>query len=498
VISQKETPRKARGFSQNRQNLRLLGQRADHHDHLATFHLRHVFNFADLFHVFCDAFQQLATEVLVGHFTAPETQSDFDFVAVFEEFENVAHFHAIVMGIRVGTELDLFDLDGLLLFPGFGFTLLLFIFELTEVHDLANRRVCVGRNLHEIQTSFVSHGHGFGRVHDTDVFAVCANQADFGRADASVDSRSSVTLRRCVMRSAGYGFLPSMVNAFGRLIYSAFSGDTTAESMTMTQIQRVSPLREGVARRKLRERRARTVRVGELELENSMKNLIFVVIAGAVAVVAYFVLGQGKDDSVTEAPVVETSPAVEAVEEVQQAAEEAVDEAAAGVAAATDAAQEAADEAVQAVTEQVEAVQDAAEEAADAAETAVTEAVEGAADAAADATAAATDAAEDAAAAATDVASEATDATTEAVSEAAESATDVAAQAGDAAATGVADLASVFTADGFDMAKVSEVIDGSSLGALQKASLKTAIESAVNNPEMLTQALDTAKQALGL
>jgi membrane-associated HD superfamily phosphohydrolase len=229
-------------------------------------------------------------------------------------------------------------------------------------------------------------------------------------------------------------------------------------------------------------------------LEISMKNLIFVVIAGAVAVVAYFVVGQSEKGAVTEAPVVETSPVAEALEDVKQATEEAIEEAASGVEAATEAAQEAATEAAEAVTEQVEAVQNAAEAAADSAEAAVTEAVEGAADAANDATAAATNAAEEAAAAATDVASDATDAATEAT----EAATDVAAQAGDAAVTGVADLASVFTADGFDMAKVSEVIDGSSLGALQKASLKTAIESAVNNPEMLTQALDTAKQALGL
>ncbi len=217
-----------------------------------------------------------------------------------------------------------------------------------------------------------------------------------------------------------------------------------------------------------------------------MKNLIFVVIAAAVAVVAYFVLGQGKDDAVTEAPVVETSPVAEALEDVQQAAEEAVEDAAAGVEAATEAAQEVATEAAEAVTEQVEALQDAAEAAVDSAEAAVTEAVEGGANNASEATAAATDAAEEAATTATDIASDATDAATEAVTEATEAASDVAA------------LASVFTADGFDMVKVSEVIDGSSLGALQKSSLKTAIESAVNNPEMLTQALDTAKQALGL
>lgn len=225
-----------------------------------------------------------------------------------------------------------------------------------------------------------------------------------------------------------------------------------------------------------------------------MKNLIFVVIPGAVAVVAYFVLGQSEKGAVTEAPVVETSPVAEALEDVKHATEEAIEEAASGVEAATEAAQEAATEAAEAVTEQVEAVQNAAEAAADSAQAVVTEAVEVAVNAASDATAAAAEAAEEAATAAGEVAGDAVDAATEAT----EAAGEIAGQAGDAAAASVSDLANFFTADGFDMAKVTEVIDGSSLSDLQKTTLKSAIESAANSPEILTQALDAAKQALAL
>ncbi len=187
------------------------GQRADHHDHLTTFHLRHVLDLADFLDVACDAEQQLTTKVLVGHFSTTEPQGDFDLIAIFEEFEDVAHLHLIVVGVRVGTELDLFDLDDLLLLARFAFAFLLFILELAVVHDLADGRGGVGRNLYQIQTGLFSHLHRLGRMHNTDVIAICTDQADFGGADFVVDARAGITGRRRVMRSASYGFYPLII-----------------------------------------------------------------------------------------------------------------------------------------------------------------------------------------------------------------------------------------------------------------------------------------------
>ncbi|EDZ47308.1 hypothetical protein RBY4I_2526 [Rhodobacterales bacterium Y4I] len=48
-------------------------------------------------------------------------------------------------------------------------------------------------------------------MHDPDVFAIGANQADFGGADFFVDARAGITLRRRVMRSAGYDCYPSVI-----------------------------------------------------------------------------------------------------------------------------------------------------------------------------------------------------------------------------------------------------------------------------------------------
>ena len=103
----------------------------------------------------------------------------------------------------------------------------------------------------------------------------------------------------------------------------------------------------------------------------------------------------------------------------------------------------------------------------------------------------AVDVIEGAVAGAVDAASDAT-----AAEAAADTATDaVAAATTEAASGGMADLLSV---DGFNLDKVSEMIDGSEIGAFQKTVLKTALEKAKDNPSVLQTVLDKIKEAAGL
>ena len=120
-------------------------------------------------------------------------------------------------------------------------------------------------------------------------------------------------------------------------------------------------------------------------------------------------------------------------------------------------------------------------------------AVDGAVDAASDATASSAEAATTEAA--TDTAAAADETATDAVAGTAEAVTDTAAAKAEAASGGMADLLSV---DGFDLDKVSEMIDGSEIGAFQKIALKTALEKAKDNPEVLQTVLDKIKEAAGL
>lgn len=193
---------------------RLFWQWSDQHDHLAAFHFRKVLYAACLFGVFGDTLQQFAAKVLVRHFATPETQSNFYFVAVLKELEDITHLNFVIVRVRVRAELDLFDLDDFLLFAGLGLALLGLVFELAKVHNLANRRVCVWRNLNKIQPGFFGQNHGAGGRYNAAIFAIGANQADFRGADVLVDARASVTLWRRIVGSASDDGRPLIVVEF--------------------------------------------------------------------------------------------------------------------------------------------------------------------------------------------------------------------------------------------------------------------------------------------
>ncbi|MEP5091905.1 MAG: hypothetical protein ABJR23_20965, partial [Paracoccaceae bacterium] len=56
----------------------------------------------------------------------------------------------------------------------------------------------------------------------------------------------------------------------------------------------------------------------------------------------------------------------------------------------------------------------------------------------------------------------------------------------------------LLTVEGFNFDKVSQMIDGSSLSDVQKTTLKSTLDSAQSNPQLLDGALQQVKAALGL
>jgi len=59
-------------------------------------------------------------------------------------------------------------------------------------------------------------------------------------------------------------------------------------------------------------------------------------------------------------------------------------------------------------------------------------------------------------------------------------------------------VSEALTVDGFDMSKVSDMIDNSELGDMQKTLLKGSLEKAQENPDMLNTALEKVREALGM
>lgn len=158
------------------------------------------------------ALKQFPAKVLVRHLAAPEPQGHLYLVSVFQKLEDVAHLHVVVVGVGIGPELDLFDLDDLLLLAGLGLALLRLILEFAEIHDLADRWIGVRGNLDQVQTSLIRHVHGAGGRNNADVFTVGPNQANFRRADIVIDARAGVSGWRRIMGSASDGGRPLVVH----------------------------------------------------------------------------------------------------------------------------------------------------------------------------------------------------------------------------------------------------------------------------------------------
>ena len=83
------------------------------------------------------------------------------------------------MSIDAEAETDLFDLNNVLIFPGFLFFLELVEAEFAVVHDLADRRNGIGRDLDQVKLLLFGHFQGSLRRDDSDHRAVGSDEADF-------------------------------------------------------------------------------------------------------------------------------------------------------------------------------------------------------------------------------------------------------------------------------------------------------------------------------
>ncbi len=93
-------------------------------------------------------------------------------------------------------------------------------------------------------------------------------------------------------------------------------------------------------------------------------------------------------------------------------------------------------------------------------------------------------------------AADAVEGATDAVEGAVEATSDAVAGAADTAAAAMD--GSLFSAEGYDAVKVSEMIDASGLDENQKSGFKTALIAAGDDPALLADILTKVKQALGM
>ena len=146
------------------------------------------------------------------HLAAAEAQGHLDLVAFLEEPRNRAHLHVVVVIVDARAHLDLFDLDDLLTLAGLGGFLLLLVLEFAIVEDLADGRLGVGRNLHEIEPGLLGTLHGVETAHNADILIGFVDQTDVSSPDRLIDPRAGCfALGRASRRFADFTS-PSMAS----------------------------------------------------------------------------------------------------------------------------------------------------------------------------------------------------------------------------------------------------------------------------------------------
>jgi len=162
---------------------RLL--RREDHDDAAALHLRVLFELGDIAQFLGQALDELETFVDVGVFAAAEDDAEDHLVLVGEElFRAVDLGHEVVFAdFRAEPELLVLAVVRV----AFVLPLLLLVFEFAVIHDPANGRLLLRRDLDEVHADFAGACQGFNRFDDTEQGAVMSDDADRRDADLFVD-----------------------------------------------------------------------------------------------------------------------------------------------------------------------------------------------------------------------------------------------------------------------------------------------------------------------
>ena len=133
-------------------------------------------------------FDDLEPDLGVGVFAAAKFQRDLHLHVFAKKINGVRGLDAEIMRINARTQLDFLHDRGVLVLAGIFFLLGEFVAELAEVHEPADGRHGVGRNLDEIHGVLPREVDRVGELDDAELLVIHADDADFAGTDFSVDA----------------------------------------------------------------------------------------------------------------------------------------------------------------------------------------------------------------------------------------------------------------------------------------------------------------------
>jgi hypothetical protein len=131
--------------------------------------------------------EQAPTNIGMGHLATTEQNGQFDLIAAIKELCRLTPLGFQIVIIDLRSDPDFLELNHVLVLPRFPFLPALFIPEFPIVHEPADGRDGVWRDLDEVKTSLASHLQGFKGRNDADLLALVVDQPDFSDANPLID-----------------------------------------------------------------------------------------------------------------------------------------------------------------------------------------------------------------------------------------------------------------------------------------------------------------------
>jgi len=138
-----------------------------------------------------------AAHILVRHFAATMKDHGFYFMTLAQEANDLVLAHLIIVLGGGGPKFHFFNMGTLLIFLGFVRFLALLVEKFSVIHDFADRRDGVGRNLHNIQTHLARLFHRVEEGHNAQLISLIVNHTEFASAYSLVDPEPRGTTTFC-------------------------------------------------------------------------------------------------------------------------------------------------------------------------------------------------------------------------------------------------------------------------------------------------------------
>lgn len=166
----------------------FLLNRIDEHRHRAPFHAGRLFNQSMRPQLLGQLIEEAASNVGMRHLSTTEENRQLDFVTAIKEPGGLATLRFKIVIVDLGPNSHLFEFNDVLVLPRFPLFAALLVPELAVIHEPADWRNRIWRDLNQVKTPVACHLQRFKCRDHPNLGAFLINQPDFTNPDSLIDA----------------------------------------------------------------------------------------------------------------------------------------------------------------------------------------------------------------------------------------------------------------------------------------------------------------------